>query len=340
MAHYFWLTGDHDRALESGQHAQTIAATAGDLSLEVTTNYYLGLACYSQGDYRRGAALLRRNVESLAGALLHERFGTAGSHSVLARGWLVSCLAELGEFGEAAARGEEGVRIAEAVDEPFTLIQAYLGIGNLHLGTGEFDRAVTPLERALDLCRAVDIPVLIPRVMASLGQAYTLLGRAVEALPLLEQAVERAFSMPVIFMYASALAKLSEAHLMAGRPEDAIDPAQRALAHARHHKERGHEAWILWLLGEISAFRDWPCVVVDAVDCYRQAIAIAESLEMRPLVARCHLGLGALHSRAGRTQEAEQHLATAVALFGGMGMRFWLKRAQEAQEEDSHASSN
>ncbi len=138
MAHYFWLTGEHDHAVEAGRRALAVATALGDFALEVTTNYYLGLAYHSLGDYRRGAEILRRNVESLASDTQHESFGTAGFHSVFARGWLVWCLAELGEFTEAVARAAEGVRIAETADEPFSLIQACLGLGGPYVRKGEF----------------------------------------------------------------------------------------------------------------------------------------------------------------------------------------------------------
>ena len=51
---------------------------------------------------------------------------------------------------------------------------------------------------------------------------------------------------------------LSEAYLLAGREADARAAAQRALGLARQHKERGHEAYTLRLLGEIGSARRSP----------------------------------------------------------------------------------
>jgi hypothetical protein len=42
---------------------------------------------------------------------------------------------------------------------------------------------------------------------------------------------------------------------------------------------------------------------------------------MRPLLARCHLGLGRLLSRGGRRDDGDQHLATAAAMFEEMGIQ-------------------
>ena len=51
---------------------------------------------------------------------------------------------------------------------------------------------------------------------------------------------------------------------------------------------------------------------------------------MRPLVAHCHLGLGKLYRRTGDQAKAEEHLATAMAMYREMGMSFWLEKAEAA----------
>jgi hypothetical protein len=68
--------------------------------------------------------------------------------------------------------------------------------------------------------------------------------------------------------------------------------------------------------------------VEDAETYYRQAIALADELGMRPLVAHCHLGVGKVNPRTGKLQEAQEHLATAIAMYREMGMRCWLEQAE------------
>jgi len=128
---------------------------------------------------------------------------------------------------------------------------------------------------------------------------------------------------------ALRLAWLSEAYLLAGRMEDAIALAGRALELSREHKELGHQAWALRLFGEIAAQRD-PPGVEPAEDAYRQALALAEELGMRPLQAHCHLGLGTLYRRIGRAEQARAALSTAIELLRAMEMPFWLPRAEAA----------
>ncbi len=60
---------------------------------------------------------------------------------------------------------------------------------------------------------------------------------------------------------------------------------------------------------------------------------LAQELEMRPLLARCHLGLGQLYRRTGKRQEAMEHLTTAMLMHREMGLRFWLEQAEAEMGE-------
>jgi hypothetical protein len=53
---------------------------------------------------------------------------------------------------------------------------------------------------------------------------------------------------------------------------------------------------------------------------------VSEVVHFRAPAARCHLGLGSLYRRAGKTHEAREHLATAAALFRHMRMGLWSER--------------
>jgi class 3 adenylate cyclase/tetratricopeptide (TPR) repeat protein len=329
MANYFLMVGDPDRTIESGQRVLGIAMALGDFSLEVVAHLFLGQAYHSLGDYWRATDFFRRNVASLEGELLHERFGLIAPVSMLSRAFLVWCLAEVGAFPEGIARGEEAVRIAEGVDHPFSLIYAYSGVGRLYLCKADFHRAISVLERGLGLCQGANIPLLFPRVASALGSAYALSGRVAQALPLLEQAVEQAAAMSLLAHQSLWLVGLSEGHLLAGRIEEAIQTAERALELSREHKEQGYQAWTLRLLGEIAAQRD-PHERGPAEASYRQALALANDLDMRPLQAHCHLGLGTLYVKTGQREQARTELFTAIELYRDMDMTFWLPQVEAA----------
>jgi hypothetical protein len=54
---------------------------------------------------------------------------------------------------------------------------------------------------------------------------------------------------------------------------------------------------------------------------------------MRPLVAHCHLGLAKLYRRAGKREETQEHLTTAMTMYREMDMRFYLEQAEAAMRE-------
>jgi tetratricopeptide (TPR) repeat protein len=120
-----------------------------------------------------------------------------------------------------------------------------------------------------------------------------------------------------------------EGYLLAGRLEEAHEHARHALELSCTHKARGNEAWTLRLLGEIAARRE-PSESMEAEAHYRQALALAEELGMRPLQAHCHRGLGTLYAKLGQQELARTELATAIELYREMDMAFWLPEAEAA----------
>jgi class 3 adenylate cyclase/tetratricopeptide (TPR) repeat protein len=329
MCRYFRQMGDHDGAVASGQQALAVAETLRDFALQVMARHHLGTAYHVLGDHRRAMGLLRSNVESLAGDLIRERFGLATLPAATSRACLARCLAELGAFPEGIAHAEEAVRIAEAVDHPLSLIYAYLGVGFLSLRQRDLSSAIPVLERGLDLCRVYNMLLWFPETASALGCAYACAGRAAEALPLLEQAEQSGALMGSMHGQSLRVGDVSEAYLLAGRMQEAVQRAGRALDLACVHKERGHEAWALRLLGEIATHQA-PPETEPAAQHYRQALALADELGMRPLQAHCHLGLGTLYATIGQREQACAELTTAIDLYRAMDMTFWLPQAEAA----------
>jgi tetratricopeptide (TPR) repeat protein len=272
---------------------------------------------------------LRQTVVALDGARRHARFGQFILPAVTSRAMLAWCHAELGMFAEGRTLGDEGLRIAEAVAHPASRMYASFGIGLLTLRQGNLAQALPLLEQAVGLCQDTDLPFFFPRAAGSLGAAYILSGRIAEAVPLLTQAMEQTMATDLGGFQAFCSLPLSEAHLRAGRPEEAHALAERALALAHEHQERGHQAYALRLLGDIAARRE-PPESESAEAHYRQALALAEELGMRPLVAHCHRGLGVLYATTGQWEQACTPLSTAMTLYHDMDMTFWLPQTEAA----------
>jgi tetratricopeptide (TPR) repeat protein len=179
------------------------------------------------------------------------------------------------------------------------------------------------------LCQDTDLSTFFPWMAAALGAAYTMAGRVANAIPLLKQAVEQTTATDMSGLHVRCHLPLSEAQMLTGRLEEAHTLAEHALMLAREHQERGHQAYALRLLGDIAA-RHEPLEHKQAEARYRQALALADELGMRPLLAHCHLGLGTLYDRRGQQQQAQAELTTAITLYRTMDMTFWLPQAEAA----------
>jgi predicted ATPase len=323
-----WWGGDNQRAVASGERARLKTKDVGHLPLELSVNLILGQIYHSVGDYDRAVTSLEANLKHLVGDLAYERFDLPALPSVISREYLVLSLAEQGRFTEALAHGAEALRIATAVDHPYSRVVADLGIGGVLLRRGHLPEAARALERALALCQATSLGVAMPIVISYLGLALTQLGRVSEGTAYLEQAIEQAAAIGRLDQHALRLAYLGGAYLDAGRRDEAAAAATSSATFAREHGARGEEAWATRQLAEAAAGAD-PPEVDTAASRYGQSLALARELAMRPLVAHCHLGLGGLYRRTGDYAKASEHLSTEKAMYREMDMRVWLEKADE-----------
>ncbi len=325
----FTAMGEHDRAIAAGQRAVALATSSGIFDVQVIAQSHLGIAYYWAGDFRQALHASRQAMALLTGELRLARLGLTYLPAVTSRVYVSWSLAEMGSFAEGAGVAEEAMQLAEASEQPLNIAAVLVWAGVLARRAGALHTATTQLERGLRLCQSANIPFYFPMVTSSLGVAYALAGRVAEALPLLEQMREYLVTGGRTPHQPSVLAEVSEAYLLVGRVAEASTLAERLLELSRTHTGRGHQAHAYRLLGDVATHRE-PPDIDQATAHYRQALALAEELGMRPLQAHCHLGLGTLYARTGQRQQAQTELSAAIDLYRAMEMTFWLPQAEEA----------
>jgi class 3 adenylate cyclase len=326
MARMLRITGDLDGAMAAGQQALALAVELGESALQVEASLYLGQTYLAIGDFGRAAELLRRNVEAADG----ESRTPGTDMRIRSRAWLARLLGQRGAFAEGRHHGEEALRLAMLEGRGDTPIIAHGCLGDLSLVQGDLAHAIRVLDQGLALCRASGYRSSFLRsIMADLGSAYVLQGRLAEGRVLLEEGIGESIRTGALSNLSRCVAQLSEVWRLAGRDEEAWQHAHQALDLTRKHKERANEAHALHQLGTVQAHTN-PPDVVQAEAYYQQALALAEELGMRPLVAHCHHGLGRLYGQTGRVAQARATLATAIALYRDMEMTFWLPQAETA----------
>jgi tetratricopeptide (TPR) repeat protein len=290
----------------------------------VLSKTLLGSAATAHGDHLRATEILTATLDHISGDLVGDAMGTTGIISVFTRIYLVSSLIELGEFAEAKLVAEEAVRIAERANHIYSRAFAYYGMGATLTLQGDLSRGIGILEKGLELCRSWNLRLILPLLGTSLGHAYCLAARPTDAICLIEEVDKIAGAMQRRDGHAMLLVRLGEAYHQVFRVEDASRCAKQAFEFCRAHHERGHEAYALRLHGELAvnaahASEGWE-------PSLRQAIARAEELKMRPLLAQCYLSLGMHLRRVNRSMEADSCLGTASEIFRALNMPFWLER--------------
>jgi class 3 adenylate cyclase/tetratricopeptide (TPR) repeat protein len=325
MAFVLFQMGDHDGAMAASQQVLELAAALGESTLQMQGSHRLGQAYQAIGDFGRAAELLRRSVE----AADREPGRPSTDWRIQSRAWLAWTLSALGAFAEGRHHGEEALRLATLEGRGFEPILAHGCLGHLYLAQGDLEHAIRMFDQGVALCRASGNRTWLRVTAAGLGYASALQGRLAAGRALLEEAISEGIRTGGLLGHAYRVAWLSEVCRLAGRGEEAWQHARQALDLAWQQKARGNEARALHQLGVVYAHAE-PPDLAQAETHYRQALALAEELGMRPLVAHCHLGLGTLYAKLGHREPACAELSTAIKLYRAMEMTLWLPQAEAA----------
>ena len=320
--------GRYTEGLEIAERSLLATETLGDVRAQFWIRIQLARIEHALGGYRAALTHARAASACLRADPSIEGIGADYPPGLAWRAWLVMNQAMLGEF---AAAGPEAGELEPILGDPSAGLHARLvvsaSLGVVASVQGDLRRAQSLLETAVALGRQSETTSMLPRIASCLASAYTLSGRAGDAITLLEDIVERTRSVNHFYLLEEVQYRLAEAYLTVGRHTDAGRALGQALVRARNGRARGGEAEILRALGEVERLSSTPDLEAAAAR-YVAAIAIAEELGMRPLAARCRLGLSGLRRRQGHAEEARSLLAGAAGEFREMGMAFWLSKAE------------
>ena len=316
----FWMSGEHIRALDAGEHALAEANALGHRQSQIGARFALGMVHHALGNLAEAVAIQKELLTDFAPEMEKERFGWVGYPGVLIRTFLAGALVETGNFDEAAAHLDVGGRIADELGHAYSRAMIYAIVGQLLMERGELGRAADVLDRMLALCREEEVWAMYPVIAARLVTVYARCGRTAEAIAILDHARQPSvYRKGATYTWFYLFLAAGEAYLSAGRLEDAREYAERAEALARRNSEQAHLAAALKLRGDVMAATDGDAH--DAVtETYRAAIALAEPRGMRPLLARIHFSLGSFLAKRRFASEAARRFAIAAELCRDLGI--------------------
>jgi class 3 adenylate cyclase/tetratricopeptide (TPR) repeat protein len=317
--HHF-LAGAQRRAIEFGEAGLKLAQECGDRALQGELLYRVGQCFHLLGQNRRAMALLEQSLQFTIEQHERNRFELSVIPAVVSRTWLVSVLAECGDFRAGMTQAKRALEISEKAEHPLSQVLGWLSIGHVLRRKGEIDGAIGALERGMGLCGRYALPLWRLRLLSSLGIAYACSGRVTEGLELAQQALTEGESMELMVDQPMFLVHLGLTSLIGERTENALIYAKRALDLAMAHEGKGDEAWARFLIGRACL-----ALKCDATEESRKelgtALDLAIACEARPLVAFCQTALGEIQSRCGETVEAQKLTAAADAVYKELDMR-------------------
>ena len=328
LASYAWYDGRFAEGVAKATEALEIAEALGDRERVVWAAFTLAQNRSYRGEMREAIRLIRPLVDGRDAAVSQAMRTAWGSMELICLGWLALWLASLGEFDVAVASADRCVELANASGLPQARAYAYFYAAQVNYLRGDIPMAGELLESAVEISRTEGLVMWSALCGVRYGQVVSELGRAGpdtldgmrRSLALQEQIAHKGNRSASRTWWAAAL-------LAHGRIAEARDEAQRAVDLARTDGKRVEEAYAVALLGRIAA-AGAAADLETAATFFEQARTLAAELELRPLVARSHLGLGSVCRRIGRATDARAHLLAAVTMFRDMGMRRYVETAE------------
>ena len=319
MCNHHFLAAEQARAIEVGEAGLEVASKVGDRRSQTELFYRLGQSYHLEGDNRKALQLIERSIELTAEPRERDQFELAIIPAVGSRIWLVSILAEQGEFARGMQHAERALELARQAQHPVSEVLGWLAVGHVALRRGELERATGALGRGVDLAEQYSLPMWRLRLISSLGVGFAHSGRAREGLQLARQALEGAETMSLKVDQPLFHVHVGEALLAEGDTSGAAEHARKALDIARQHGNLRDEPWARYLLAR--ALSMLPGSNEQAIRELEAAVALATKCGARPLEAHCRALLGEMHRLAGRDVKANDYASSAREMYASLAMR-------------------
>ncbi len=285
-----WTVGEYSEAIASARRSLEIAEQASDVRLRALALHRMGQGLYSTGDYAGSAAALRQTCSLLSGDLRFERIGMAAITTVIAGGFLVTDLCEMGELEEASLRLAETMTSAAESRDIYSIASAQLTRCILAVARSDVATAIPLLEGLLRAARAGGALGVTQIMEVYLGRSKFLAGDLQGAVKLLTgknptAGAERS--------YLHGIGAIWQAEAMAA--VGMVDEAEALLRHVERdmieRNEAGHLAHCWALKGKLAMARG---ALAEAAAHFKRSLAQASRLSMRPVREACEAELTAI----------------------------------------------
>lgn len=320
LIHY---DGSLAEAVQFGERALQIATRLDDEALAYGARFSLGQAAWLGGTFSAATSLLTANLpENLRDPRRVRDFGTAGSLMMDSMSLLGASYAYLGEFDHAFASLDRAVALAKDGAFDVSVVQYHLNRAYLQRGD-----AALALPLARDSVRHATesgLKFTLAWHAGVLGYALSLTGGVEEAVAVLEKAMQESDTMHQSTANVRARVFLAEA-LVSRNPARALEVAEVGLKVANMCGYRAQEAELLRVKAAALAMTD-PAAANALV---QEGLTLARSLAMRPEEGHALRVLADIQTGSGEAATGRENRDRARAVYGKLGMTYWLERVGE-----------
>ena len=322
--------GTPSEAITVAEEAVILAHQLNNTPWRAFVEYGLGQSYFLAGRYRdaerhlaKASALLTSSPENVPPGT------TASSHLVLCCMMSAMVHAWLGEFDKGERCSEKASILAETSERPYDMIAADYGRGVVQMMRGDLEEAESALDQAFRVSRESEARLFQPLIMSALGNVYSQQGSAGRATEILLQAKDEADRIGHETSKVAIPAYLGAAYAQLGDTRRGLSLVRACQASARQKGYAGIEALATSAEANILASQGGP-MVEEAMASLQRAIELTARLETLPLLGAAKGVRARLLAASGRTNEARDELAEAIALFNQSKMTVHLERAKAA----------
>jgi predicted ATPase len=304
-----------------GEQCLRLAQSAQDSALLLTAHRTLGTTLFWLGEFDAA----RRHLEQGMALYDPQQHGSlalrylGADPGVWCRCYAAMALGCLGYPEQAWQQSREALALAQARSHPFSLATALNHAATLQIRRGEVQGVKEQAEALMALSLEQGFPLWLAWATIWRGWALAEQGQGEEGIGQMRQGIDDYLATGAKLGMTPGLAYLAEAYGKVGQTEEGLKVVAEALTLVDTTAERGWEAEIYRLQGELllksEARSQKPEREEAAESCFRQALHVARGQSAKSWELRAAMSLSQLWQRQGKREEARRLLAEVYGWF-------------------------
>ena len=328
MGSYYAYTGKSLRGIKYAESAFEEARKIQDIDLMAPAAFELCAPTIGAGEFQKTVDIASSVLDLIEKAKREsDTFGQSLNvySSLCAR--CGGSMSYLGNFDEAEAILEKGLRNATAINDLRCLAVVELYYGHMFYAKGGWERAKEHYEICIKHGEAMKWPMVLSLAWSGLGVACSFLGDQVTAGKYIEKGIKIQLDAGIEWWLSFHSVLLGAVRFNSGDLKEAQRVVEKALQLSQSNNEKWSEgqSWI-WM-GRILGKSD-PSRKAEAEEYILTGINVLERLNLKPFFTLGRLFLGEFYLDTGDKEKAMKNLKEAEAMFQEMGMEYWLDRTR------------